>query len=321
MGRRNRKGRLLNGLLLLDKSTGMTSNRALQSCKRLYFAAKAGHTGSLDPLATGVLPLCFGEATKFAQYLLTSDKCYEATIVLGFESDTQDGDGTIVPVASAQHLTEDVIRAAVAELAGSQKQVPPMYSALKKDGKRLYDLAREGIEVEREARDIIVHSAEMFSVSTVELDESISEVEQNRVGIAVRCSFDVSKGTYIRSLAATLGESLGVGGYLAALRRTRVGPFDIEQCRTLDFLTDEKEESDFASIDNYLLPIEDALGHLPTVSLDERSGYYLGQGNPVMVARAPLDSDLALKSEDGRFLGIGYVDNEGLVAPKRLVVF
>ncbi len=319
MGRRNRKGRPLNGLFLLDKPTGMTSNHALQACKRLFFAAKAGHTGSLDPLATGTLPLCFGEATKFAQYLLTSDKCYEAAIVLGYESDTQDADGAIEPVASARDLSEQAIGQAVAVLKGEQKQIPPMYSALKKDGKRLYDLAREGIEVEREARDIAVHSAEVISVSPYQFPPGTTELQTDSYGMEVRCRFSVSKGTYIRSLAATLGERLGVGGYLAELRRTRVGPFGIEQCMPLDELVGLRDDQDFSAMDDCLLPIEEALSHLPSLSLDERSGYYLGKGNPVMVAKAPLHTDIALKAEDGRFLGIGYVDNEGLVAPKRLV--
>lgn len=312
---RKRRGRPVNGLLLLDKPAGLTSNAALQACKRLFFAAKAGHTGSLDPLATGVLPICFGEATKFSQYLLNAEKSYRATIVLGAVSDTEDADGQITAVANPQKLSDAEIADNVVALLGERTQIPPMYSALKHNGQRLYDLAREGVEVERDSREISVYEAKLVSI----------EREQSHSLLHVRCDFSVSKGTYIRSLAALLGHRLGVGGYLGQLRRTAVGQFDIAECVGQERLVAMKEqdlsESEvYDAMDALLVPVERALEHLPMLSLDENSGYYLRRGNPVLVPSSPIEGKVALKLDTGEFIGIGEIDDEGRVAPRRLVV-
>ena len=294
-------------MLLLDKPKGLTSNAALQQCKYLFFAAKAGHTGSLDPLATGVLPLCFGEATKFSGYLLNADKAYEAVVVLGFTSTTEDADGELSAVADASGIEVEAIAAEVTKLLGVQQQVPPMYSALRHEGQRLYDLARDGIEVEREARQITVHAAQLLGV------------KQLRDRVEVRCSFRVSKGTYIRSLASLLGERLGVGGYLGALRRTAVGQFAIDDCVSMEKVQALKDAEAHTAMDELLLPVEQALSHLPMLQLDDSTGFYLCRGNPVQVPRAPSSGEVALKMEDGRFIGIGVIDDDGRVAPRRLV--
>ena len=203
---RRKKGRQVDGLLVLDKPTGMSSNAALQQAKRLFGAAKAGHTGSLDPLATGVLPLCFGEATKFSQFLLDADKGYESTFVLGVGTDTADADGAVIAQASAVHLTEDAVTQAMATLTGAIEQVPPMYSALKVDGQPLYKRARAGEQIERAARPVEIYYFELLS---------FEPGEQVRLGVKVRCS----KGTYIRTLAEDLGAALGVPAHVSTLRR------------------------------------------------------------------------------------------------------
>lgn len=329
---RKRKGRPVNGLLLLDKSQGMTSNAALQECKRLMYAAKAGHTGSLDPLATGVLPLCFGEATKFSQYLLNADKTYFATITLGASSSTGDADGELKYRMDPSGIEDTAIEQVIEALQGVQQQVPPMYSALKHEGQRLYDLARAGKEVVREAREITVFSARCVQIRRDVATKVVGNKDDgngdgnNRDpkgfdrSVEVDCELRVSKGTYIRSIAEQVGEQLGVGGYLSALRRTAVGDFAIQQCTTLGELRLLKETGKFSEMDALLLPVEQALEHLPSVELDENTGYYLSKGNPVQVPSAPIEGEVRLSWEDGRFIGIGVIDSDGLVAPRRLVV-
>ena len=212
MGRNKRRGRPVNGILVLDKPPKASSNEALQEVKRLYYAAKAGHTGSLDPLATGLLPLCFGEATKFSQFLLESDKTYISTFVFGAESTTGDADGELTEVGGASGLEQAVVEQALAEFEGEQEQLPPMYSALKHNGERLYELARKGEVVERQPRRVYIERAELLDFSAG---------ERPRVEVLLQ----VSKGTYIRSIATDLGEKLGTAAYVDSLRRTQVGPF------------------------------------------------------------------------------------------------
>jgi tRNA pseudouridine55 synthase len=234
--------RPVHGVLLLDKPLGLSSNQALQKCKWLLRAEKAGHTGTLDPLATGVLPLCFGAATKFSQLQLDADKSYVATVRLGVKTTTADGEGDVVQERPVPALTPEALAQAALRFTGAIRQVPPMYSALKKDGKALYEYARAGEEVEREPRDVVVHALEL----TV-LDAS-----------TLLLTATVSKGTYIRTLGEDIGEALGCGAHLTSLRRTRTGHFDVAQCVTLDALEAMDEAQRLAQ----LHPVQDLLpGH------------------------------------------------------------
>lgn len=303
---RGRRGRPVDGILVLDKPQGLTSNEALQQVKRLYFAAKAGHTGSLDPLATGVLPLCFGEATKFSQYLLDADKTYRATVVFGVSTDSGDADGRQIATADAGALTEQQLQDALAPFRGEIAQVPSMFSAIKVDGTPLYKLARQGVEIEREARQVTVHRLELLAF---------------RPGPQAEAEFlvEVSKGTYIRSLAEDIGRALGVGAHVKALRRTQAGPYRIEQAQSLDSLEELRGREAFAELDALLLPVASALEHLPDVVLPEVSGFYVRQGQPVQVSRAPVAGLVRLRLEDGGFLGVGEILDDGRVAPRRLL--
>jgi len=333
---RKKRGRPIDGLLLLDKPAGVSSNASLQEVKRLFFAAKAGHTGSLDPMATGVLPICLGEATKFSQYLLNASKAYRALFVLGISTDTQDADGQVVSQQSIGQLTEADITQAIQDFEGKQQQIPPMYSALKVDGQRLYDLARQGVEVEREARDIEVSELELHSIRCCQLRDlqkakspqcdSSQESEAHPEPIApltkvfeIDLSLSVSKGTYIRSLVADLGESLGVGGYLGGLIRTRVGDFVLSDAVSIEQLRGMKVAEQLADMDALLIPPMACLAHMPNVVLDESTAFYLLKGNPVMVPKVPLDGEVSISDESGRLLGVGFIDDEGRVAPKRLI--
>ena len=251
--------RPVHGVLLLDKPLGLSSNQALQKAKWLLRADKAGHTGTLDPLATGVLPLCFGAATKFSQMHLDADKTYEAIARLGIKTSTGDAEGEVIAERPV-----NVSEAAVAEVAqrftGSIQQVPPMHSALKKDGKALYEYARAGIEIEREARNVTIYSLKVAA--------DLSQSSQAAMKMRVTCS----KGTYIRTLAEDMGEALGCGAHLTALRRTATGSFDESQCVSLDALTAMSEDERMAC----LLPVDALLAdHIPVTLDSENSGRFL----------------------------------------------
>ena len=308
MGRR-KSGRTVDGVLLLNKPLGMTSNQALQRAKRLLFANKAGHTGSLDPLATGVLPLCFGEATKFSQFLLDADKRYQSTFRLGVKTTTGDAEGEIIAETCAAELTEAAVTQALTRFEGEIDQVPSMFSALKQDGQPLYKLARKGVEVEREARRVTLYSIQVLA---------FRPGEQAEVDVDVHCS----KGTYIRSLAEDLGEALGVGGHVIRLHRTGAGPFTEAGCITLDDLDAERGEGRAELLDHHLLPVDAPIAALAALTLPEDSSYYFRKGNPVMdsgVYRAGQEGDMVrVFCESGQFLGLGVLD-EGRVAPKRLI--
>ena len=301
-----KKGRQVDGLLVLDKPTGMSSNAALQQAKRLFGAAKAGHTGSLDPLATGVLPLCFGEATKFSQFLLDADKGYESTFVLGVGTDTADADGEVIAQASAVHLTEDAVTQAMATLTGAIEQVPPMYSALKVDGQPLYKRARAGEQVERAARPVELYGFELLS---------FEPGDQVRLGVKVRCS----KGTYIRTLAEDLGAALGVPAHVATLRRCQSGPFALDDCVTPEQLTAVKASGTETDLDALLQPIESGIQHLPRLSLSEAATFYIRQGQPVLVPNGPQSGMVRIADAGGLFLGVGDMRDDGKLAPKRLL--
>ena len=304
---RRRRGRPIDGILVLDKPAGISSNQALQTAKRLYFAAKAGHTGSLDPLATGVLPLCFGEATKFSQFLLDADKAYDSTFVLGVATDTGDAEGAIVEQGDASGIDRDVLETALAAFRGDIEQVPSMYSAIKQDGKPLYKLAREGKEVERKARQITISRLEI---------KDFRPGQRAEVDVAIECS----KGTYVRSIAEDLGRALGVGAHVAALRRTAAGPFRLEHSVTLATLEALKANEKLAEMDQLLLPADAALSDMPLVKLSESGGFYLRQGQPVLVPNAPCDGMVRVALDSGEFLGIGEILDDGRVAPRRLIV-
>ena len=304
---RVRRGRPVDGILLLDKPLGVSSNHALQSVKRLYEAAKAGHTGSLDPLATGVLPLCFGEATKFSQYLLDADKAYESTFVLGTVTDTGDAEGRVLEDKDASGVTESDVITALQAFEGDIEQIPSMFSAIKQGGQPLYKLARKGLEVERKPRSVVIKTLQLRAFRGGERPEA---------DIYLECS----KGTYVRSLAEDLGRAIGCGAFVSALRRTRAGPFGIEDSMTLSALEALKGAGESGQLDTLLLPTDAALGALPLVRLSESSGFYMRQGQPVMVSNGPRDGIVRVALDSGEFLGVGEMLDDGRVAPRRLIV-
>jgi tRNA pseudouridine55 synthase len=304
---RRRKGRPIDGVLLVDKPAGMTSNACLQRAKNALYAAKAGHTGSLDPLATGVLPLCFGEATKLSRFLLDADKSYTSTFVLGETTTTGDADGEILAHTDASGITWEQLEQAVSGFRGEIEQIPSMYSAIKHEGKPLYQLAREGIEVERKVRRVSIFSYEI-------LDFTAGKRAQLKV--SVRCS----KGTYVRSLAEDLGQLLGCGAHVGALRRTRSGPFGIDQCVSLEQVESLAGERKFEELNGLLLAVDSGLEGMATVVLPEASSYYLQQGQPVLASNMPTAGFVRIVQDSGEFLGVGEIMDDGRLAPRRLMV-
>lgn len=289
--------RRVDGVLLLDKPTGMTSNAALQKARWLFNAEKAGHTGTLDPLATGLLPLCFGEATKFAGELLDADKSYRATLRLGVTTDTADSDGNVLarrPVT----VDADRWRTAAADFCGEIDQIPPMHSALKRDGKPLYEYARQGIDLEREPRRVTIHRLELVSLAG---DEVVIDV-------------DCSKGTYVRTLAADIGEKLGCGAHLTALRRTRIGDLDVLAAIALA----ELESLPVEARDSRLLPIDTLLANVPLLRLDDRETDRLLHGQGIRWEGAA-GARFRLYGTGGRFIGLGEQSADGWLNPRRLV--
>jgi len=288
--------RQVDGVLLLDKPNGMTSNAALQTARRLLNAAKAGHTGTLDPMATGLLPLTFGEATKFSQMLLDADKAYEATVHLGVETDTGDAEGA--PITSAPvDVNADAIGRALLRLTGEIEQIPPMYSALKRDGKPLYEYARAGIELELAPRRVSIHTLDLLGV------------DKESFRIRVECS----KGTYIRTLAIDLGRLLGCGAHLSALRRTRIGPFSVDAASSIAAL----EAVPAADRDKMLSPVDALVSHLPRVDLDAVQALALLQGRVLAISVPP--PGLVRVYGDDRYLGLGESSADGKLSPKRLI--
>ena len=302
MARRRRHGRAVNGILLLDKPRGMTSNAALQVVKRLFQAQKAGHTGSLDPLATGLLPLCFGEATKISGFLLDADKAYTATCQLGIRTDSADADGQVIEQRPVGELTAEQVRQVMAQYVGDYEQTPPMHSAVKQNGTPLYKLAHQGLEVERKSRTVSIHELNLTRLAGDQLE------------FYVHCS----KGTYVRTLADEIGQDLGCGAHITALRRVRVEPFETENMLTLaqlEALAARGEEA----LDASLLPIEAALKQWPAVNLSPDSAFYLCQGQAVFVPNMNQAGLLRLYDVHQRFIGIGMLQEDGKVAPKRLM--
>lgn len=296
--------RYVNGILLLDKPAGLTSNAALQKVKRLFNARKAGHTGSLDPIATGMLPICFGEATKFSQFLLDSDKTYVVTAKLGVQTNTGDSEGFVTATNPVSGVTPERLATVMQAYLGDIEQVPPMFSAIKVEGRPLYELARQGIEIERKAR--LVH---IFALR-------LEQLNQDEVTLFVHCS----KGTYVRTLIEDIGRDLGCGAHVIGLRRTRVTPYDESAMVSMESLTKILETSGFDGLTRCLLPVETAVEVLPAIKLSASATFYLKQGQPVRANLGLDHSLLRLLSEDGRFLGVGEATQDGRVKPVRLVI-
>ncbi|WP_435235235.1 tRNA pseudouridine(55) synthase TruB [Psychromonas sp. PT13] len=307
MARRG-KGRSINGIVLLDKPTDISSNHALQRVKRIFFANKAGHTGALDPLATGMLPICLGEATKFSQFLLDSDKRYTVTATLGIRTTTSDSQGDVVEQRDVS-VTQEQLDAAVDTFRGDIMQVPSMFSALKHKGQPLYKYAREGITIEREARPI-----------------SVYEINQLRFeGNEVDLDIHVSKGTYIRTIVDDLGELLGCGAHVSMLRRTQVADYPYERMVTIEQLEALIEQSKGEDISPYelldplLLDMDTAVKKYPEVNISDEMGEYVLHGQPVQVFGAPDNTIVRITvGEAHTFIGVGQMNDDGLIAPKRL---
>lgn len=304
MARRSRASRGfrdLDGILLLNKPLGISSNKALQTARNLFKANKAGHTGSLDPLATGLLPVCFGEATKYSGYLLDSSKSYRAHCRLGVTTTTADREGEIIAEKTVS-VSDQQLQQVLSRFRGAVEQVPPMYSALKHEGERLYKLARQGIEVERKSRQI-----EIYSLDMVDFSDDILELD-------IHCS----KGTYIRTLAEDIGAELGCGAHLAALERTGVQPFWNAKSYTLDDLT-AVQDDETQNLEDLLLPVESALTDWPDIELTAEMSSYLLQGQPVQVPKAPTDGFVRLFDASKNFIGLGQILSDGRVAAKRMM--
>ncbi|MDI5892918.1 tRNA pseudouridine(55) synthase TruB [Halomonas rhizosphaerae] len=298
---RRRRGLPVNGVLLLDKPPGLSSNHALQRARRLFQAQKAGHTGTLDPMATGLLPVCFGEATKFSAHLLDADKVYRTRVELGAITDTGDAEGEVVERRAVPRLTEADVEGVLARFRGEIDQVPPMYSALKHQGRKLYELAREGKSIERAARRVTVYDARLLALA-----DTAFELE-------VR----VSKGTYIRTLAEDIGQALGCGAHISALRRLETGPFTSEGMLTLDALEALPGQAEREAV---LWPVDVLVDHLPRLEVDAVAACRLTHGQAARVETGELAGDETARLYcDGAFLGLGVVAGPQEVAPKRLL--
>lgn len=300
---KRKKGRSIDGIVVLDKAIGISSNRALQEVKRIFDAQKAGHTGSLDPLATGVLPLCLGEATKVSQFLLDSDKKYRARLKLGIRTDSGDSEGVEIDKHVDFQLSERQVQEALEAFRGEIEQVPPMHSALKVNGVPLYKMARKGESIEREPRRITVYSIELTAFEGDELE------------LEIACS----KGTYIRTIADDLGQALGCGAHIIALRRTQAGAFTEADCITTQALQEEREQRGLTAIDERLIPMDKAIEDLPEVVLPSITASFVKNGQPVLVRHLPEEGLVRLYDQE-QFIGIGCIDDDGMVAPRRLIV-
>ena len=305
MSRPRKKGRDIDGVFLLDKPQGMSSNDIMQKVKRIFQANKAGHTGALDPLATGMLPICLGEATKFSQFLLDADKRYLVTAKLGERTDTSDAEGQIVETREVKVKTSEILTA-LEQFRGNILQVPTMFSALKHNGKPLYEYARQGITVEREARPITI-----FELNFIEYNAPYLTLE-------VHCS----KGTYIRTLVDDLGEVLGCGAHVTMLRRTAVADYPTEKMLDWHALQSLAEQQDLALLDALLLPMDTAVAKLPALILNESQTQGIGFGQRIKFDNPNrLQGQVRLFSHENRFLGVAVIDENNVIRPQRLVVY
>ena len=305
MSKPRKRGRDIHGVFLLDKPQGMSSNDIMQKVKRIFQANKAGHTGALDPLATGMLPICLGEATKFSQFLLDADKRYLVTAKLGERTDTSDAEGQVVETREVKVKTPEILTA-LEQFCGDILQVPTMFSALKHNGKPLYEYARQGITVEREARPITI-----FELNFIEYNAPYLTLE-------VHCS----KGTYIRTLVDDLGEVLGCGAHVTMLRRTAVADYPTEKMLDWNALQSLAAQQDLSLLDALLLPMDTAVAKLPTLTLDESQAQGIGFGQRVKFNNPnSLQGQVRLFSHENRFLGVAVIDENNVIRPQRLVVY
>ena len=305
MSKPRKRGRDIHGVFLLDKPQGMSSNDIMQKVKRIFQANKAGHTGALDPLATGMLPICLGEATKFSQFLLDADKRYLVTAKLGERTNTSDAEGQIVETRDVKVKTPEILTA-LEQFRGDILQVPTMFSALKHNGKPLYEYARQGITVEREARPITI-----FELNFIEYNAPYLTLE-------VHCS----KGTYIRTLVDDLGEVLGCGAHVTMLRRTAVADYPTEKMLDWNALQSLAAQQDLSLLDALLLPMDTAVAKLPTLTLDESQAQGIGFGQRVKFNNPnSLQGQVRLFSHENRFLGVAVIDENNVIRPQRLVVY
>ena len=305
MSKPRKRGRDIHGVFLLDKPQGVSSNDIMQKVKRIFQANKAGHTGALDPLATGMLPICLGEATKFSQFLLDADKRYLVTAKLGERTDTSDAEGQIVETRDVNVKTPEILTA-LEQFRGNILQVPTMFSALKHNGKPLYEYARQGITVEREARPITI-----FELNFIEYNAPYLTLE-------VHCS----KGTYIRTLVDDLGEALGCGAHVTMLRRTAVADYPTEKMLDWNALQALAEAQDLALLDALLLPMDTAVAKLPALTLNESQTQGIGFGQRVKFDNPNrLQGQVRLFSHENRFLGVAVIDENNVIRPQRLVVY
>ncbi|KMK84433.1 tRNA pseudouridine(55) synthase TruB [Pectobacterium brasiliense] len=310
MSRPRRRGRDIHGVLLLDKPQGVSSNDVLQKVKRIFNANRAGHTGALDPLATGMLPICLGEATKFSQYLLDSDKRYRVIARLGQRTDTSDADGNVIEERAIGFSATD-LEQALEGFRGTTQQVPSMYSALKYQGRKLYEYARQGLTVPREAREITVYELQFIRWEGDELE------------LEIHCS----KGTYIRTIIDDLGEKLGCGAHVIYLRRLQVATYPTERMVTLEQLAALSEQAQIQelplsqSLDPLLMPMESPVIDFPEVNLTPVVAGYLKLGQAVQAANVPSNGMVRItEGDEHKFIGMGEIDSDGRVAPRRLVV-
>ncbi len=304
MARRNKKGRDITGIIVVDKPSGHSSNHILQQVRRLFDAKKAGHTGSLDPLASGVLPICLGEATKLSGYLLEADKEYQVTCHLGITTDSGDADGEVIAEQAVPDFDETRLNTILQSFIGEQDQVPPMFSALKYQGQPLYKLARQGIEVERQSRRIRIYAISLLDFS------------KDSFTLSVRCS----KGTYIRTLVEDISHQLGTGGHVTMLRRTGVAGYTLQDTVTLEQLSTRREQGDLPALDEQLEAAENALPEWPAICLDETASKTISYGQSILVEQDFECANVRLFDQNEKFMGLGEMSPDGVIKPKRLFV-
>lgn len=299
--KKNTSKRKIHGILLLDKPLQISSNDALQRVKHLFYAMKAGHTGSLDPLASGMLPICFGEATKFSQFLLEADKRYFVVAKLGIKTTTGDAEGSIVEERPVQEISAEKLNAVLKQFNGAIQQIPSMYSAIKHQGKPLYQLARQGLTVERQARTVHIYELKLLAQTA------------DTLTLEIACS----KGTYIRTLVEDIGLALGCGAHVSALRRLTTANFAENEMVSLDAL--QKLAHDPMQMDQYLLPIDAAVRHIPLLTVSSAAAFYLERGQAIISPQAPKEGLVRIWVGTDRFLGIGEILSDGRVTPRKLV--
>lgn len=299
----SQKKRDVIGILLLDKPKGLTSNAALQAVKRLFYAKKAGHTGSLDPLASGMLPICFGKGTKFARFLLEADKTYQVMMQLGIRTDTGDSEGKVIEQHRVPKLHQDQVLELFEKFSGSVEQIPSMYSAIKHKGKPLYTFARRGIEIDRPKRTVQIHQLTLLNV------------QKNNIEFIVRCS----KGTYVRTLVDSMGEMLKTGAHVTELRRLNAGHFDEKQMVSLQELKLATKQNDYSHLDKFLLPLDAIISCSESVYLTSAKAFCIKQGGAIKIAQSVSPGYVKLYLSNRIFLGVGKALSDGRIIAEQLL--